>query len=80
MYAVKELQMTTGWKLRQIMADRKITNEEVSSQLETITGRRKHWTTISKWRQVDIMPKIDGIDLDALCQVLECSRDELLGE
>jgi DNA-binding Xre family transcriptional regulator len=80
MYAVKTTQMPTGWKLRQLIADRKITNEEVATKLEEITKRKKHWTTISKWRQVDIMPKIDGVDLEALCQILECSRDELLGE
>ena len=56
-----------------------MTNEEVASQLRSITGRNTHWTTISRWKGVDIMPKIDGVDLDGLVKVLGCTRDELLG-
>jgi DNA-binding Xre family transcriptional regulator len=72
--------MPTGWKLRQIMADRKITNEEVAERVTALTGRSRHWATISRWRQSDVMPKIDGYDLEALCQTLGCTRDELLGD
>ena len=60
------------------MAGNKMTNENVASGMRNITGRNTHWTTISRWKGVDIMPKIDGVDLDALIQVLDCTRDELL--
>lgn len=72
------LQVST-WRLRQIMADKKLTNQEVADKLNAVTGRKTHWTTISRWKQADIMPKIDGIDLDGLVAALECTRDELLG-
>lgn len=70
----------SSWKLRQIMADKKITNQELSKKLKAITGRETHPVTISRWKQVDIMPKIDGIDLDALIQALGVDRDTLLGD
>ncbi len=69
----------TRWKLRQIMADKKMTNEEVATRLRAATGRNTHWTTISRWKQADVMPKIDGVDLDGLLYALKCTRDELLG-
>ena len=68
------------WRLRQIMADKKITNQELSERLKAITGRETHPVTISRWKQVDIMPKIDGIDLDGLVVALGVSRDVLLGD
>jgi DNA-binding Xre family transcriptional regulator len=71
--------MATGWKLRQIMADRKMTNEDLAAALRKATGRNTHWTTISRWKQADVMPKIDGIDLHGLLDALKCTRDELLG-
>jgi DNA-binding Xre family transcriptional regulator len=67
------------WKLRQIMADKKLSNEEVASRMRERTGRKTFWTTISRWKQLDVMPKIDGTDLDALVAALECKRDDLLG-
>ena len=70
----------SSWKLRQIMADKKITNQELSKKLKVITGRETHPVTISRWKQVDIMPKIDGIDLDALIQALGVDRGTLLGD
>ena len=72
-------EMSSKWLLRQIMADRKLTNEQVASRLSEITQRNRHSVTISRWKQYDMMPKIDGIDLDALCAALGCTRDELLG-
>ena len=56
----------TGWKLRQLMADKKLGNQNVADALARLTGRNRHWTTISRWKQCDVMPKIDGIDLEAL--------------
>ena len=69
----------TGWKLRQIMADKKLGNQDVADALARLTGRNRHWTTISRWKQCDVMPKIDGIDLEALVKALGCTRDQLLG-
>ena len=74
-----EMPVATGWRLRQIMADKKLTNEEVAAKLRAATGRNTHWTTISRWKQADVMPKIDDIDLDGLLYALQCTRDDLLG-
>jgi DNA-binding Xre family transcriptional regulator len=68
------------WRLRQIMADKQITNQELSKRINAITGRNTHPVTISKWRQQNTMPKIDGIELDAIVDALGVSRNELLGE
>ena len=70
----------TGWKLRSLMADRKITNQELADRLLKETGRPRHRQTITRWRNSDKMPLIDGDDLDALLKILECSRDDLLGK
>jgi DNA-binding Xre family transcriptional regulator len=72
--------MPTGWKLRQLMADRRVTNEELADKITELTGRSRHWTTVSRWRQADVMPKIDGYDLEAICQILECDQNELLDD
>jgi DNA-binding Xre family transcriptional regulator len=68
------------WNLRQLMADRKLTNEEVAANLRQLTGKETHWTTVSRWKSRDIMPAIDGSMLDALCTTLKCKRKELLGD
>jgi len=60
------------WKLRELMARKKKTNNEVAEALE------RHWTTISRWRSTDTMPKLDGFELDALCKVLACQLSDLI--
>ena len=54
------------------MARKKKTNQEVAEALD------KHWTTISRWRSSDLMPKIDGADLEGLCKALDCQICDLI--
>lgn len=60
------------WKLRELMARKKKTNQEVANVLQ------KHWTTISRWKSTDEMPKLDGAELDGLCKALQCQLWELI--
>lgn len=60
------------WKLRELMARKKKTNQEVADVVQ------KHWTTISRWRTSDEMPKIDGSELDGLCKALDCQLLDLI--
>lgn len=62
------------WKMRTIMADRQLTIKDVSEA----TGY--HVNTIGKWRRSKGMPKIDGTELDRLCEALNCSIYALLGK
>jgi len=68
------------WKLRQIMADKKITNQELADKINVITGKKIHVVTISRWKGVDVMPKINGKELDAIVKALGVTRNDLLGE
>jgi DNA-binding Xre family transcriptional regulator len=70
----------TGWRLRALMAEKRITNQQLADRLQEITGKPRHRQTITRWRNADTMPLLDGKDLDALQQILECSRDDLLGD
>lgn len=60
------------WRLRQVMADRKITNRALAGQIGL------HETSVSKLKQRDDMPRIDGGLLDKLCLVLNCNPSELI--
>jgi putative transcriptional regulator len=62
------------WKLRAIMADRQITNAELAHKVGL------HVNTISKWKNVNEMPRISGSELDELCAALKCTVLDLLGE
>lgn len=62
------------WKMRLIMADKKMSVKQVSE------GTGKHPNTIGKWKNTDEMPLISGPELDELAQVLNCSVDDLLGK
>lgn len=68
------------WHLRGLMAAKRMTNESLANEMERITGKKRHWKTISKWRQMDTMTTIDGYDLDALLEIFACTMDDLLGE
>jgi DNA-binding Xre family transcriptional regulator len=68
------------WRLRQIMADKRITNQQLADKINAITGKKVHTVTISRWKNVDVMPKINGTELDAIIKALGVSRNELLGE
>lgn len=62
------------WKLRALMADRRITNAELSKMVGL------HVNTISKWKNSNEMPRISGPEIDKLCEALKCSVFDLLGE
>ena len=62
-----------NWKLRQLMADRRIGNVELAVAVGV------HANTIGKWKAVDEMPKINGEELERLCRALNCSVGQLLG-
>lgn len=62
-----------NWKLRQLMADRRIGNGELAEAVGV------HTNTIYRWRMVDEMPKINGEELERLCRALNCSVGQLLG-
>ena len=62
------------WKLRAIMADRQITNSDLAHKVGL------HVNTISKWKNMNEMPKISGPELDELCTALKCTVMDLLGE
>lgn len=68
------------WRLRQIMADKRITNQQLADKINAITGKNVHTVTISRWKNVDVMPKINGTELDAIVTALGVTRNELLGD
>ena len=52
------------WRLREIMARGRITNRELAQRLH------RHETSISRMKNSDTMPKMDGDELNILCNVL----------
>ena len=53
---------------------------ELADKINTITGKKIHVVTISRWKGVDVMPKINGKELDAIVKALGVTRNDLLGE
>lgn len=62
------------WKLRSLMADRKMKATQLAKLMDVSR------TTIEDWKRVDEMPafKNPSATLDALCQHLNCSLSDLL--
>ncbi|WP_370623452.1 helix-turn-helix domain-containing protein [cf. Phormidesmis sp. LEGE 11477] len=60
------------WRLRQVMADRNITNRALAGQIGL------HETSVSKLKQRDDMPRVDGGLLDRLCLALNCGPSDLI--
>lgn len=60
------------WKLRQVMADRNMSNRALASAIGI------HETNVSNMKRRDSMPRIDGETLEALCKALNCTPFELL--
>jgi putative transcriptional regulator len=52
------------WRLREVMARGKITNRELAQEL----GR--HEGSISRMKNAEQMPRIDGVELNDLCTAL----------
>jgi putative transcriptional regulator len=55
------------------MADRLISNKQLAEKVGV------HPNTISSWKLVDSMPKINSDEIEALCEALNCSPAQLLG-
>lgn len=60
------------WKLREIMARKKITNRELAKRLGL------HETSIARLKASDTMPRINGKSLKNICRALECTPIDLL--
>jgi putative transcriptional regulator len=60
------------WRLRQVMADRQISNRALAEALGV------HEASVSNMKRRDTMPRIDGTQLDALCRALNCTPAELI--
>ena len=60
------------WKLRQLMADRQISNK-ILAELVSV-----HPNTISRWRSTNEMPKVDSPEVTKLCNALNCELWELI--
>lgn len=60
------------WKLRQLMADRQVSNKDLAE----IVG--VHPNTISRWRSENEMPKVDSSELTKICGALKCELWELI--
>ncbi len=60
------------WKLRQVMADRQMTNRALAE----LVGM--HETSISNMKRRDDMPRIDGVLLNGLCVALKCTPYDLI--
>lgn len=52
------------WRLREVMARGRITNRELADRLH------KHETSISRMKNSDTMPRMDGDELNSLCKAL----------
>ena len=61
------------WKLRQLMADRQVSNIELADAVKV------HANTISRWKTANEMPKISGHEIDLICRALNCTTAQLLG-
>jgi len=60
------------WRLRQVMADRNMTNRALAEALGV------HETSISNMKRRDTMPRVDGDMLDGLCKALGCGPGDLI--
>jgi putative transcriptional regulator len=60
------------WKLRQVMADRNVTNRALAEAIGV------HETSISNLKRRDTMPRVDGELLDGLCKALHCTPADLI--
>jgi putative transcriptional regulator len=67
-------QIRLKWNLRKLMAEKKISNKALSAKLGV------HPTSVSRLKQSDEMPKINGNDLAIICNALGCRLAELLEE
>lgn len=60
------------WRLRVLMAEKKLNNKTLAKE----TGI--HPTTISRLKNMDELKQISGEVLNALCNALECTPNDLI--
>lgn len=60
------------WKLREVMARKKITNRALADAMGMHEG------SISRLKALDEMPRMDGKTLSKFCEELNCSLFELV--
>lgn len=60
------------WRLRRVMADRKVTNQSLAQQIGM------HPVSISKLKNTDTLPQIGGETLAKLCDALRCVPSDLI--
>lgn len=64
--------MAIRWRLNILMAERRLTNKELGGRIG------KHEVSVSRMRARDDMPRLDGGELEALCNALNCKVCELI--
>lgn len=72
MEATLEVTKLIKWRLRIVMADRKMS----VTKLAGLVG--VHRATLSEWKNADAMPFIDGDRLNSLLKSLECELADLI--
>ena len=70
--AVRTKNMAIKWRLRQMMAERRITNVDLAERIG------KHPNSITYLRRTDTMPRVDAELLESLCNALNCDISDLL--
>ena len=60
------------WTLRQVMADRQVSNKALADALGI------HPNSVSNMKRRNDMPRIDGTLLDGLCKHLQCTPHDLI--
>jgi putative transcriptional regulator len=60
------------WRLRQVMADRRLTNKDLAIAVN------RHPATICNLRRHETLPRIDNELLTSLCQALNCDISDLM--
>lgn len=67
-----DVQLMIKWKLREVMARKKITNRALAEAMGMHEG------SISRIKALDEMPRLDGKTLSRFCEELNCSLNELI--
>ncbi|WP_218082289.1 helix-turn-helix domain-containing protein [Anthocerotibacter panamensis] len=60
------------WRLAEVMARQRMGGRELAKALGL------HETSVSRLRNAETMPRIDGEQLNALCRALQCKPGDLI--
>ena len=64
--------MGIQWRLRHMMADRRINNKQLAEHIG------KHPSSVGHLKKYDTMPRLDEGLLESLCRALNCDISDLL--